>query len=304
MMTIKEFAALCQCSTQTLRYYDKIDLLKPVQVDPWSRYRYYTQSQAIDYVKIKNLQTADFAISEIKTLLALPDQRIYEAFDQKILEQTQKLERIKQIQRSYLTEKHTMEKLVHQLCDQITSLISDFDALREFGVAPEEGPNLVALLQRYMEEQTLHNLPEEQDVTLVINDQVFQGASQVTDAFQSLDELNTEDTILLGDPSVCEDFGPSPDEWETIWVRDGWQHVHEFIDTIPPLDPQKEYCFFFQLTDEKYAGIGAGFPLLMISTMLAKQNISDIPISCGVDTSTDGKNHFALAYHKWYHFAK
>ncbi|MBQ6797900.1 MAG: MerR family DNA-binding transcriptional regulator, partial [Oscillospiraceae bacterium] len=26
MMTIKEFASLCGCNTQTLRYYDKIDL--------------------------------------------------------------------------------------------------------------------------------------------------------------------------------------------------------------------------------------------------------------------------------------
>ena len=69
MMTIKEFAHLCGCNAQTLRYYDKIDLLKPVQVDPWSSYRYYAQKQALDFVKIKNLQQADFSISEIKELL-------------------------------------------------------------------------------------------------------------------------------------------------------------------------------------------------------------------------------------------
>ena len=66
MMTIKEFANLCGCSTQTLRYYDKIDLLKPVKVDPWSGYRYYTKSQAIDFVKIKNLlfsAACSFALS-------------------------------------------------------------------------------------------------------------------------------------------------------------------------------------------------------------------------------------------------
>lgn len=50
MMTIKEFANLCKCNTQTLRYYDKIDLLKPIKVDSWSKYRYYTQSQAKDFV--------------------------------------------------------------------------------------------------------------------------------------------------------------------------------------------------------------------------------------------------------------
>jgi len=35
-MTIKEFARLCNCNPQTLRYYDRMDLLKPVKVDPYS----------------------------------------------------------------------------------------------------------------------------------------------------------------------------------------------------------------------------------------------------------------------------
>jgi len=95
MMTIKAFARLCSCNAQTLRYYDKIGLLKPVRVDPWSGYRYYAPAQALDFVKIKNLQAADFTIGEIKSLLALPDQQVYDAFDRKIAEQTQKLERIR-----------------------------------------------------------------------------------------------------------------------------------------------------------------------------------------------------------------
>ena len=64
-MTIKEFARLCNCNPQTLRYYDRMDLLKPVKVDPYSGYRYYNEEQAIQYVKIKNLQLAGFSIEEI-----------------------------------------------------------------------------------------------------------------------------------------------------------------------------------------------------------------------------------------------
>ena len=64
-MTIKEFARLCNCNPQTLRYYDRMDLLKPVKVDPYSGYRYYNEEQAIQYVKIKNLQLAGFSIDEI-----------------------------------------------------------------------------------------------------------------------------------------------------------------------------------------------------------------------------------------------
>ena len=35
-MTIKDFAKLCGCNPQTLRYYDRLNLLKPVRVDEWT----------------------------------------------------------------------------------------------------------------------------------------------------------------------------------------------------------------------------------------------------------------------------
>ena len=50
MMTIKEFAKLLNCNTQTLRYYDKINLLKPVKVDKFSSYRYYEKEQALRFI--------------------------------------------------------------------------------------------------------------------------------------------------------------------------------------------------------------------------------------------------------------
>lgn len=296
MMTIKEFANLCKCNTQTLRYYDKIDLLKPVKVDQWSGYRYYAESQAIDFVKIKNLQAADFTIDEIKTLLTASDQQVYEAFDLKIVEQAQKLERIKQIQQSYLTEKSNMKKLIYGLSDFLTSQLTDFEVLREFGLTPTDGPDVVARIKSYIEERTLRHLPAEPDVTLIVNDQVIRGADHVADAIHSLNESNLHDTVLLGDETVSEDGGFSLDQWETIWACHGWKYVHEFIDSIPPMDNGKDYCFFFLLTEEKYSD-GIAFPLFMISTMLPKAN-SDNIMGCSVEKSTDGQNHFALIYRK------
>ena len=67
MITIQGFAKICGCSTQTLRYYDRIDLLNPVKVDKWTGYRYYEEEQALLFVKIKKLQQADFSIEEIKS---------------------------------------------------------------------------------------------------------------------------------------------------------------------------------------------------------------------------------------------
>ena len=62
-MTIKEFAKLCNCNPQTLRYYDKEDLLKPKMVDSWTGYRHYSEEQAIDFINkipdIKYLLSTD-----------------------------------------------------------------------------------------------------------------------------------------------------------------------------------------------------------------------------------------------------
>ena len=82
-MTIKEFAKLCGCNSQTLRYYDRIDLLKPVEVDQWSGYRFYDETQAIEFVKIKNLQAAGCTIEEIKKLMGKNDAEIYKALEER-----------------------------------------------------------------------------------------------------------------------------------------------------------------------------------------------------------------------------
>ena len=118
-MTIKEFAKLCNCNPQTLRYYDKEDLLKPKTVDVWTGYRHYSEEQALDFVKIKNLQEADFSIKEIKELLTKSDEEIYLAFDRKIEEQVEKLERIRRTQATYLSEKQNMETKIKEIKEKV-----------------------------------------------------------------------------------------------------------------------------------------------------------------------------------------
>ncbi|MBO7353021.1 MAG: MerR family transcriptional regulator, partial [Lachnospiraceae bacterium] len=99
-MTIKEVAKLCDCNPQTLRYYDSIDLLKPVNVDSWTGYRYYDEEQAVTFVKIKNLQKAGFSIDKIKELVQQDDLAIAMAFEKKIDEVETRLREIRTIQRS------------------------------------------------------------------------------------------------------------------------------------------------------------------------------------------------------------
>ena len=79
MLTVGNFAALCACSPRTLRYYDRVELLKPLRVDEWTGYRYYDEGQLRDYWRIRDLQQAGFSISEIRALLRAPAEEVRKA---------------------------------------------------------------------------------------------------------------------------------------------------------------------------------------------------------------------------------
>lgn len=296
-MTIKEFAGLCGCSTQTLRYYDKIDLLKPVKVDPWSGYRYYSKQQSIAFVKIKNLQAADFSIEEIKELLTMSDRQVYEAFEQKIAEQTRKLERIKEIRQSYLKEKSSMERLIQSVSEFLLHAVEDYEVLGEFGMSPEDGPAVVAKLKAYIEQTMQEDLPAEPEVEMILNDRIIRGADNIADTFENLKGKGYEDTVLLGDKDVASEETLTPKNSEEIWSAHDWTFVHEFLEEIPKLERGYAYGFYFRLTDEKYPD-GLEFPLFMIAAMLPKLDSHEIPVGCSIEKSEDKMNHFVLLRRK------
>lgn len=68
-MTIGEFSRFCQVTVKTLRYYDKLGLLMPNEVDEWSRYRYYDVSQMQQLNAILRLKDMGFSLEEIGELL-------------------------------------------------------------------------------------------------------------------------------------------------------------------------------------------------------------------------------------------
>lgn len=293
MITIKEFAALCSCTTQTLRYYDRIDLLKPVKVDPWSGYRYYDTAQAIDFVKIKNLQAADFTIEEIKPLLTKSDQEVYDAFEIKISSQQQKLERIIEIQKTYLQEKNGMENIINNFSEFLLNQLSDHESLREFGLQPEDSPKIVNHVKSFFEEQMRKSFGAAENVTLIVNDEVFRGGDEVADAILEINEKDLPETILLGNEKLSENDFFDPDEYTAIWETGGWTHVYEFIDDIPLMENCGDYTFFFRLNEESYRE-DIAFPMLMMGAMILKKGETQVCMGCSVERSNDGKNHFAL----------
>lgn len=68
-LQIGELARMYNVSVQALRYYDRIGFLKPLYIDPITRYRYYSRNQGFLVSNKQLLQTAGFSLTEIKEFL-------------------------------------------------------------------------------------------------------------------------------------------------------------------------------------------------------------------------------------------
>lgn len=69
MIKIGEFSRLAQLSVPTLRYYDQVGLLKPVEVDQVTGYRYYSVSQLSRLHRILALRGLGFSLEQISIAL-------------------------------------------------------------------------------------------------------------------------------------------------------------------------------------------------------------------------------------------
>jgi effector-binding domain-containing protein len=69
MFKIGEFSKLSHVTVKTLRYYDRIGLLKPAEVDRFTNYRYYSASQLPRLNRILALKGLGLSLDQIARLL-------------------------------------------------------------------------------------------------------------------------------------------------------------------------------------------------------------------------------------------
>jgi len=71
--TISQTAKMVDMTTETLRHYDRINLVKPYKTDEWTGYRYYSVQEVVRLNTIKALQCMDLTLAEIKEILEYSD---------------------------------------------------------------------------------------------------------------------------------------------------------------------------------------------------------------------------------------
>lgn len=93
LMKIGELAAFAGISSKALRIYEKMDLIKPVKVDPETGYRYYSPDQVQQLEALLEWKDLGFSLKEIKKLLSgkLSREDISEIMNEKIREWQEKV---------------------------------------------------------------------------------------------------------------------------------------------------------------------------------------------------------------------
>ena len=69
LLKIGDFSKISQVSVKTLRYYDEVGLLRPVEVDPFTGYRYYSAGQLPRLHRVLALKDLGFSLEQISRLL-------------------------------------------------------------------------------------------------------------------------------------------------------------------------------------------------------------------------------------------
>lgn len=73
LLTVSQFAKVCNATPRTIRFYEKNGLIVPAQIDENNNYRYYLPSQAKEVFKIRLLQDFGLSLSAIKQAVASDD---------------------------------------------------------------------------------------------------------------------------------------------------------------------------------------------------------------------------------------
>lgn len=266
-MTIKEFSQLCGCNPQTLRYYDREDLLKPVKVDAWSGYRFYKEEQALAFVKIKNLQKAGFTIEEIRELQNKDDAAIYYAFETKIAEEEKRLQEIKNIQKTYQTEITSMKNKLEALRKSIKESMVTYDPAEEFGIDRDDYKGIIENLDVFFDKMLETGDPSKYELL------------DYSEENKRKEERDFQE--CLNNP--C---------YELIFERHGWKNVKEFYSEIPELLNDTEYFFLFKLESEKVNS--TAFANTLLGIMCMKNQDGKMSLKCNVIYSDDGNNYFWL----------
>ena len=144
--SVGEAAKAAHTTSETLRHYDRIGLVKPSKKNEWTNYRYYTEQDIVRLNTVRALQVMDLPLKEIKKVLEYDD--LEKIID--FLEQTEKKADEKMAALQYSKSKIALAKADYERKLKAREHLT--------GTVVKELPKRVILLSDTLEVPTLDNL--------------------------------------------------------------------------------------------------------------------------------------------------
>lgn len=144
--SVGEAAKAAQTTSETLRHYDRIGLVKPSKKDKWTNYRYYTEQDIVRLNTVRALQLMDLSLQEIKKVLEYDDlEKIVEFLEQTERKADEKIAALQYSKSKIQLAKAGYEKKLQEHQKSSSTFLKDY-------------PERVILLSDALEVPTLDNL--------------------------------------------------------------------------------------------------------------------------------------------------
>jgi len=110
-LTVGNMAKINNISAQTLRYYDRIGLLSPNEIDPQTGYRYYHITQSVKLDLISHMKYLGMSLDKIRELFEENDQkRIAQNIDLQLEHLQEEKRKLEIMEKAALKFKHNLEE--------------------------------------------------------------------------------------------------------------------------------------------------------------------------------------------------
>ncbi len=127
--SIGEAAKAVHMTSETLRHYDRIGLVKPSRKDEWTNYRYYTEQDIVRLNTVRALQLMDLPLQEIKQVLDYNDlEKIVAFLDQAEKKADEKIAALQYSKSKIRLAKADYEKKLQKRQERNGAFIRDFPA--------------------------------------------------------------------------------------------------------------------------------------------------------------------------------
>lgn len=202
LLSISDFAAYCGTTRQTLQYYDRIGLLKPIQLGEQG-YRYYHPLQSHEVRMIRSFQGSGSSLDEVKEILnfsSLDDLEDWVSLKQEAF--AQELKRIKR-EMEFLSRYRAFLGIARDNPLDVPSLFSISQPLR-FHVIPFDEPvelysdYYFDMLVRYSEYCKDHNTIQEYPYYFFVSESEMRGKLRFSKMLCMTEDMQvqTQDSLL------------------------------------------------------------------------------------------------------------